>query len=120
MILIKGPVPIAVAVVFLMTSMPASAYVLPNKALTAARANSSTLIRYRGHHWSHWHHRHHHGSSAAAAGIGFAAGALLGSALSSQAYVPDGAVAYCMRRFRSYDPASGTYLGYDGYRHRCP
>jgi len=27
---------------------------------------------------------------------------------------------YCMRRFRSYDPASGTYLGYDGIRHPCP
>lgn len=31
-----------------------------------------------------------------------------------------GAVAYCMRRFKSYDPVSMTYLGYDGYRHPCP
>ena len=31
-----------------------------------------------------------------------------------------GDVAYCMRRFRSYDPGSGTYLGNDGYRHACP
>jgi hypothetical protein len=30
------------------------------------------------------------------------------------------AEAYCMRRFRSYDPESGTYLGYDGRRHPCP
>jgi hypothetical protein len=30
------------------------------------------------------------------------------------------AVAYCMSRFRSYDPGSGTYLGYDGLRHPCP
>ena len=29
-------------------------------------------------------------------------------------------VAYCLSRFRSYDPSSGTYLGYDGYRHPCP
>ena len=29
-------------------------------------------------------------------------------------------VEYCMQRFRSYDPASGTYLGYDGMRHPCP
>ena len=29
-------------------------------------------------------------------------------------------VAYCMQRFKSYDPASGTYLGYDGKRHPCP
>jgi hypothetical protein len=28
--------------------------------------------------------------------------------------------AYCRQRFRSYDPASGTYLGYDGQRHPCP
>jgi BA14K-like protein len=27
---------------------------------------------------------------------------------------------YCSQRFRSYDPASGTYLGYDGQRHPCP
>jgi BA14K-like protein len=25
-----------------------------------------------------------------------------------------------MQRFRSYDPQSGTYLGYDGQRHPCP
>jgi hypothetical protein len=30
------------------------------------------------------------------------------------------AVAYCSRRYRSYDPASGTFLGYDGLRHPCP
>jgi hypothetical protein len=30
------------------------------------------------------------------------------------------AVAYCMSRYRSYDPASGTFLGYDGLRHPCP
>jgi BA14K-like protein len=28
--------------------------------------------------------------------------------------------AYCAQRYRSYDPASGTYLGYDGLRHPCP
>jgi hypothetical protein len=46
-------------------------------------------------------------------------------------YTDDGAVAvvpgtvggdasYCAQRYRSYDPASGTYLGYDGLRHPCP
>ena len=29
-------------------------------------------------------------------------------------------VAYCEQTYRSYDPASGTYLGYDGFRHPCP
>jgi hypothetical protein len=26
---------------------------------------------------------------------------------------------YCAQRYKSYDPASGTYLGYDGARHPC-
>ena len=34
------------------------------------------------------------------------------------AYAPS--VGYCMRRFKSYDPVSMTYLGYDGFRHPCP
>jgi hypothetical protein len=25
----------------------------------------------------------------------------------------------CAQRYRSYDPASGTFLGYDGARHTC-
>jgi hypothetical protein len=33
---------------------------------------------------------------------------------------PGDGVAYCMQRFRSYDPRSGTYLGNDGFRHSCP
>jgi len=28
--------------------------------------------------------------------------------------------AYCAQRYRSYDPASGTFLGHDGSRHPCP
>ena len=32
----------------------------------------------------------------------------------------DDAVAYCMQTYQSYDPASGTYLGYDGLRYPCP
>ena len=30
------------------------------------------------------------------------------------------AIAYCARRFRSYDANSQTYLGRDGSRHPCP
>ena len=30
-----------------------------------------------------------------------------------------GHVEWCLNRYRSYDPASDTYMGYDGYRHRC-
>jgi hypothetical protein len=78
---------------------------------------------------------------------GAIAGAVIGGALASQSYgyygayspgyyddqyyddgavavapapVGDDAVAYCMQTYRSYDPASGTYLGNDGYQHPCP
>lgn len=73
-----------------------------------------------------YHHNHHHGRGGAVLG-GFAAGAILGGVLASQprygygpGYVNSDAVRYCMSRFKSYDPRSGTYLGYDGYRHACP
>ena len=73
-------------------------------------------------------------------GFGFAAGLAAGSALgygyydpsyyyddyayddyNDPGYVVSSAVdpAYCAQRYRSYDPASGTYLGYDGLRHPC-
>ena len=92
-----------------------------------------------GHHGGHWGHHGgnwgYHGGWGGAAIGGFAAGALLGSALAAPRYnepgyyyAPDvevyagpgpSTVAYCQQRYRSYDPASGTYLGYDGIRHPC-
>jgi hypothetical protein len=80
---------------------------------------------------------------------GLVAGAVIGGALATQGYygggpvyapgyyddqyyddgpevavVPapggDDATAYCMQTYRSYDPRSGTYLGFDGLRHPCP
>ena len=69
---------------------------------------------------------------------GFAAGAALGALLAAPYYSnypgyyysgpppyyygppPGDAADYCMQRFRSYDPRSGTYLGNDGFRHPCP
>lgn len=96
---------------------------------------------HRGWHGGHrggwrggrgWHgHRGgwHRGGAGVAAGIaGLAAGALIGSAIANQpgAVYEDepvyggNAAAYCAQRFKSWDPATGTYLGYDGYRHPCP
>jgi hypothetical protein len=31
-----------------------------------------------------------------------------------------GDAAYCAQRYHSYDPGTGTFLGYDGQRHPCP
>lgn len=90
---------------------------------------------------------HRHGGGGFIPGA--VAGAVIGGAIASQSYgyyggpgyyapgyyddqyydegaavavVPEGGddAGYCAQRFRSYDPASGTYLGNDGYRHPCP
>jgi len=34
--------------------------------------------------------------------------------------VPERTMEWCMGRYRSYDPYSRSYLGFDGYRHACP
>ena len=38
----------------------------------------------------------------------------------SYGYAGGDAEAYCLQRYKSYDPASGTYLNYDGNRYPCP
>ncbi|MBR1219282.1 BA14K family protein [Bradyrhizobium sp. U87765 SZCCT0131] len=108
-------------------------------ALSAASSDLVEHVYWRGRGWGHggW------GWGAPVAG-GIIAGALIGGALAAPygygygpygyppgyyapgpAYYgapppPSGAEEYCMRRFRSYDPESGTYLGNDGRRHPCP
>jgi hypothetical protein len=55
-----------------------------------------------------------------------AAGAAIGSFLWRQWAQPEPApepvrdIAWCMNRYKSYDPYTKTYLGYDGLRHGCP
>ncbi len=98
-----------------------------------------------GRQWNgnrHWRGRHWRGP-----GYGFGAGLALGAlgssyyysdpyyyddsyAYASDGYVDDGQyaavpasdsdAAYCAQRYKSYDPASGTYLNYDGNRYPCP
>lgn len=85
---------------------------------------------WRGHRWHR--HRHHRGDGWAYGGA-FLGGVLLGSAL-DRAYAYDDDydyprryryrmsedhVDYCLDRYRSYDVRTNTFLGYDGYRHRC-
>lgn len=87
--------------------------------------------------WRHggWHSGYHHGGwhrGGYGVGAGLATGLIVGGALAAAnngyyggyydtgpGYVGGGNDAYCMQRYRSYDPASGTYLGYDGQRHPC-
>jgi hypothetical protein len=59
------------------------------------------------------------GDLGAAIGIGVGA-SVIGGAIAAGAAQQQNSINYCMQRFRSYDPQSGTYLGNDGYRHPCP
>jgi hypothetical protein len=101
------------------------------------------------HRWRHGGYGRHHGGDALAAGaIGLAAGALIGGAL-AQPREPDviyrdyddrplrvyrevpvraygGAepwsrewYRYCGSRYRSFNPETGTYRGFDGLDHFC-
>ena len=83
-----------------------------------------------------WHDGHRGDGRFIAGAI---AGAAIGGAIASQGYgyygapgyyydngavvvapAGDDAVAYCMQTYPSYDPASGSYLDFDGVRHLCP
>ena len=95
-----------------------------------ADATNPYFVQYRRYH-GHGHGGH--GGDGAGVAAGLLGGMILGGMLArpgyydyapgpfyGSGYSADASEAYCMRRFRSYDPSSGTYLGYDGYRHPCP
>ncbi len=72
---------------------------------------------------------YNNGASIGAGIAGLAAGAIIGGVIANSQRptyyemspgTMDDATSYCVRRFRSYDIRSGTYLGYDGMRHACP
>ena len=129
------------------STLPASAQLARPQTAIGVSTDSDllTAVRYRGGGYYGGYrgggyyggYRRGWGGAGIGLGIGLAAGALIGGALAAPHYygaapyyygaapgvyygAPGGSVAYCLRRFKSYDPASGTYLGYDGFRHPCP
>ena len=129
-------------------AIPTGASALPLPAATGAAVNAATAptaepvrLFFPRRHFGHFGHFGHRGFAGAGVGIGAAilGGAILGSALDSDYYGYDdygydygptyyyggggygyGGSSYCASRFRTYDPVSGTYMGYDGLRHPCP
>ncbi len=84
------------------------------------------LTEARHHHRRYYRHRR----GGNAAGVAAAAGILglaAGAAIASQSQAAPGRyyrndpdwVAYCARKYRSYDPYTDTFLAHDGYRYRC-
>jgi BA14K-like protein len=77
-----------------------------------------------------YYYRRDNGAAVAAGVAGLAAGALIGGAIASQAQAqpaappPPGVVnpqvaAYCARKYRSYDPGTGTFMANNGMRYVC-
>ena len=103
-------------------------------APAAASPEASALARFEAAApatvWSQFYgpgyYRRGPSGGEVAAGVigGLAAGALVGGAIAAQQpqaapeMAPD-MVAYCARKYRSFDPASGTYLARDGQRYYC-
>ena len=93
---------------------------------------------YRGHGGRNYGHGYRGGGNALAAGIiGFGVGAIVASTLTPrevyvappppryapvaygpQPWSPDW-YSYCYSRYRSFNPNTGTFRGYDGYDHFC-
>jgi hypothetical protein len=71
------------------------------------------------HGHGHWEHHHRGGGGGFVGGFlgGIVGGMIAGSQVQPPPYDP---VADCMRRFRSYNPETGIYYGYDGRPRRCP
>ena len=91
-----------------------------NSAVPTATENVQYYHRhgYRRGYYGHRHH-HHGGSTAAGIGLGLAAGAIIGGAIASGQAQAQQNAAYCAQRYRSYDPASNTFLAKDGNRYPC-
>lgn len=119
---VKAPALCIFGAVMLTLIQPAAAAPLFNKSVAGPATTKAEPVRYRGgHHGWHrghqgWRHRYRRGPALGAV----AAGVIIGSAIASSEARAASADAYCERRFRSYESASGTYLGYDGERHACP
>ncbi len=128
-----------VGVATLATAMPASAGSLQTRPLPDLQRvyqnESYTQYHYRrgyyprGYYYSRPYYYRRGGGGAVAAGVvGLAAGALIAGAIANQAQAapppPPGTVspsvaAYCARKYRSYDPGSGTFLARNGMRYVC-
>ena len=97
-------------------------------APAAERAPAGIERAYPGEAYAqYYYYRRGWGYAPGAAVLGgLAAGAIVGGAIASQGAAqplpqtqdPD-FIAYCSRKYRSFDPVDGTYMARDGRRYLC-
>jgi hypothetical protein len=102
-----------------LAAMPKNLMSQPGYSSLLAENSLVTPVQYR--HRPYRGRSYHRGGGNDGAGVaaGILGGLLLGAIIANQAQ-QNRTVEYCVQRFRSYDPYSRTYLGYDGRRHSCP
>jgi len=98
-----------------------SMYALGTLGVTSVvmTAGMSTAVAQRGRGRGRGGYRGR-GNYGAAIGAGVAVGVIGGMIAADQARRYNSAVEYCMQRFRSYNPETGTYIGFDGRERPCP
>jgi len=98
-----------------------SMYALGTLGVTSVvmTAGMSTAVAQRGRGRGRGGYRGR-GNYGAAIGAGVAVGVIGGMIAADQARRYNSAIEYCMRRFRSYDPETQTYIGLDGRPRQCP
>jgi len=96
-----------------------SMYALGTLGMTSVvmTTGMSTAVAQRGRGRGGYRGR---GNYGAAIGAGVAVGVIGGMIAADQARRYNSAIEYCMRRFRSYDPETQTYIGLDGRPRQCP
>lgn len=126
-----------VGTAMLVSALPASASPVQNRTLPQVdqpyqNESYAQYYRrgYRPYYRDRYYYRRDNGAAVAAGVAGLAAGALIAGAIANQAQAqpaappPPGTVdpqmaAYCARKYRSYDPGTGTFLATNGMRYVC-
>lgn len=119
---------VAVALLSVMAPLPAQAqYRMHGIHNWDGARNLGYVNRWNGNRYYNYNrYRPYYGGLGFGLGaglFGFALGSALANSYDDRVYIDDGYgdshIARCEARYRSYNARTDTFLGYDGYYHRC-
>ena len=124
------------------SAQAASLAPIASRSAVVDTAPSIQTIDYRGYHRGYGGGRGYYGGGRGyygrnrglGIGLGIAGAVIAGGLIAEEArrsryygyydepqyYAGGSGYSRCARTFRSFDPDTGTYTGYDGETHRCP